>query len=54
MTSGFVATDAPESASHVSEATKHLGNVVLTIYGGASEIQKNIIAQRALGLPKIR
>lgn len=51
---GFSLNDVAGSEAPVSASTKHLGNVVLTIYGGASEIQKNIIAQRGLGLPRVR
>lgn len=52
--SGFGPAGVEDEDLPVNAVTKHLANVVLTIYGGASEIQKNIIAQRGLGLPKIR
>ena len=51
---GFAPPKVEGTELPASAVQKHLGNVVLTIYGGASEIQKNIIAQRGLGLPKVR
>ena len=51
---GFGPTLLGDEDLPVNSVTKQLANVVLTIYGGASEIQKNLIAQRGLGLPRIR
>ena len=51
---GFAPARADDEDLPVNAVTRHLANVVLTIYGGASEIQKNMIAQRGLGLPRVR
>ena len=51
---GFGPARADDEDLPVNAVTRHLANVVLTIYGGASEIQKNMIAQRGLGLPRGR
>ena len=52
--SGGAGFGPPREGEEVNSVTKQLANVVLTIYGGASEIQKNIIAQRGMGLPRTR
>lgn len=51
---GFGPAHPDDEDLPVNAVTKQLANIVLTIYGGASEIQKNMIAQRGLGLPRIR
>jgi 3-oxochol-4-en-24-oyl-CoA dehydrogenase len=52
--SGLVAGGEPGSVLHglVEHAFRH--SVVTTIYGGSSEVQREIIAGRALGLPRNR
>jgi alkylation response protein AidB-like acyl-CoA dehydrogenase len=45
------ATDPPLSAA-VEEAFRY--GVVTTLYGGSSEIMREIIAQKQLGLPRVR
>ena len=39
-------------AGHFEHAYRHA--MVTTIYGGSSEVQREIIAQRGLGLPRSR
>jgi hypothetical protein len=45
------ATDAPLGAA-IEEAFRY--GVVQTLYGGSSEIMREIVAQRQLGLPRVR
>jgi hypothetical protein len=49
---GLVAADGdePDPAGWVEEAWRH--SKVTSIYGGTNEVQRNIIAQRGLGLPR--
>ena len=43
---------ARDDTSNGTYARAHLGSVSSTIAGGSSEIQRNIIATRGLGLPR--
>jgi len=42
----------PRTESHTKWSQQYLRNVSATIAGGTSEIQRNIIATRGLGLPR--
>jgi alkylation response protein AidB-like acyl-CoA dehydrogenase len=47
--------EQPDAVHHLADATpgyKYLYNRCLTIAGGTSEVQRNIMAQRVLGLPR--
>jgi alkylation response protein AidB-like acyl-CoA dehydrogenase len=48
----FVDTSAPQSPAGGQFARSYLNSVSSTIGGGTSEIQRNIIATRGLGLPR--
>jgi alkylation response protein AidB-like acyl-CoA dehydrogenase len=50
--SGLLLTDDPHAPLNGLFAELHQFSPVMTIGGGANEIQRNIIAQRGLGLPK--
>jgi alkylation response protein AidB-like acyl-CoA dehydrogenase len=45
------AGDAPMNAMHEENARE---SVVHTIYGGATEVMRNMVAERKLGFPRIR
>jgi alkylation response protein AidB-like acyl-CoA dehydrogenase len=48
---GMHAKEAPIGAAHALTPTaRYLNSRAATIFGGASEVQKNIIAKAALGL----
>jgi len=46
--------DDPRSPSNGRWAKQYLGDRSMTIAGGTSEVQRNIVAQRILGLPRDR
>lgn len=45
-------TGASHGVAPLAEFDEYLESLAATIYGGTSEVQRNIIAERALGLPK--
>ncbi|GAA2100982.1 acyl-CoA dehydrogenase family protein [Streptomyces albiaxialis] len=51
---GELAAHAPDSPAHGSWAEGHLFSLAGPIYAGTNEIQRDIIAERLLGLPKGR
>jgi alkylation response protein AidB-like acyl-CoA dehydrogenase len=46
------AAEGPQSASDQDLLFERQDALAATIYGGTSEVQRNIIAERLLGLPK--
>jgi alkylation response protein AidB-like acyl-CoA dehydrogenase len=46
--------DDPRAPSNGRWARQYLGDRAMTIAGGTSEVQRNIVAQRVLGLPRDR
>ena len=46
--------DDPRSPSNGRWVKQYLGDPRMTIAGGTSEVQRNIVAQRILGLPRDR
>jgi alkylation response protein AidB-like acyl-CoA dehydrogenase len=46
--------DDPRSPSDRHWVKQYLGDRSMTIAGGTSEVQRNIVAQRILGLPRDR
>jgi alkylation response protein AidB-like acyl-CoA dehydrogenase len=51
---GELSDDAPEAPAHGSWAEGHTFSLAGPIYAGTNEIQRDIIAERLLGLPKGR
>jgi alkylation response protein AidB-like acyl-CoA dehydrogenase len=47
----LLATHAPNASPGVDWGYRHLFSLAQPIAGGSSEIQRNILARRALGLP---
>lgn len=49
---GLLTSESPQARSHGAWERRHMFDLAMIIGGGTAQIQKNIIAERGLGLPR--